>query len=205
MLIEVMRRVLHLAGRAVLDLCTGSGVVAIAAAQHQPARVTALDICPEAVRCAGRNAASAGVEIDVRAGTQRTALDCGPFDIVLTNPPYVPVGPDAHQESIVEEAGSASAWNAGPDGRLVLDPICDAAPDLLTPGGTMLIVQSEFADPGHSLRRLRRGGLRVGLAGARRVPFGPVLTARAAWLEGIGALKQGSRVEQLVVIRADKP
>lgn len=204
-LIEVMRRTVNLAGRSVLDLCTGSGVVAIAAAQHEPASVTALDICPKAVRCAGLNAASADAGVDVFVGTYQSALSRGPFDVVLTNPPYVPVGPDAYLESVSESVGPASAWNAGPDGRLVLDPICDAAPDLLTAGGSLLIVQSEFADPAHSLRRLRRGGLRAALVAARRIPFGPVLNARAAWLESTGALRRGSRIEQLVVIRADKP
>lgn len=199
-----MNRTVDLSGSSVLDLCTGSGVIAIAAARHQPAVVTALDICPTAVRCARDNAVRAGVDIDVRVGTYRTARECGPFDVVLANPPYVPVSPDSSHESVPETAGPPLAWNAGPDGRLVLDPLCDAAPDLLTPGGTLLVVQSEFADPAHSLRRLRRGGLRAGLAAARRIPFGPVLTARAGWLESTGALRPGSRVEQLVVIRADK-
>lgn len=200
-----MNRTVDLEGSSVLDLCTGSGVIAVAAAQHAPASVTALDICPTAVRCAQDHAESAGVHIDARVGTYRTALDCGPFDVVLANPPYVPVGPESHRESVPESAGPALAWNAGPDGRLVLDPLCDAAPDLLAHGGTLLVVQSEFADPARSLRRLRRGGLRASLAAARRVPFGPVLAARAAWLEGTGAMRPGNRIEQLVVIRADKP
>ena len=204
-LIDVMSRTVDLSGRSVLDLCTGSGVVAIAAAQRGPAAVTAVDICPRAVRCARFNASVAGVDVDVRVGTHRSALRCGPFDVVLTNPPYVPVSPDDHQEPLPESIGPPSAWNAGSDGRLVLDPICDSAADLLAAGGTMLIVQSEFADPARTLRRLRSGGLRAAPAAAKQVPFGPVLRARAGWLERTGVLTRGRRVEQLVVIRADKP
>lgn len=204
-LIETMHRTVPLAGRSVLDLCTGSGVVAVAAAHQDAADVTAFDICPKAVRSARRNAESAGVHVDVRVGTHRTALEGEPFDVVLANPPYLPTGPDAHHELISEEVGPASAWNAGPDGRLVLDPICDSAPDLLARGGTLLVVQSELADPARSLRRLSRGGLRAAIAAIRNVPFGPVLTARAPWLESIGKLRSGNRSEQLVVIRADKP
>jgi release factor glutamine methyltransferase len=40
---------------------------------------------------------------------------------------------------------------------------------------------------------------------SHRVPFGPVLTARAGWLENTGRSRRGCREEELVVIRADKP
>lgn len=200
-----MNRSVDVTGRSVLDMCTGSGVVAIAAAKRNPARVTAMDICPDAVEVAHRNAQSAGVDVDVRIGSHSTARMLAPFDVVVANPPYVPVGPDAHCETFPLSLGNPKAWNGGPDGRLVLDPLCDVAPELLADGGTMLVVQSEFADPAHSLRRLRRGGLHTAVVYRWRVPFGPVLDARAGWLERTGALQRGRRVEELVVIRADRP
>ena len=51
---------------------------------------------------------------------------------------------------------------------------------------------------------LRSRGLDVEILMWQWVPFGPVLSARAQWLESIGRLQQGRRVEELVVIRADK-
>ena len=68
----------------------------------------------------------------------------------------------------------------------------------------MLIVQSEFADAEQSLRRLRSGGLRAEVVMTQLIPFGPVLKARARWMESIGMLPVGRREEELVVIRAVK-
>ncbi|WP_301549844.1 HemK2/MTQ2 family protein methyltransferase [Mycolicibacterium sp. P1-5] len=191
-------------GRRVADLCTGSGVIAIAAAQLGARSVTAFDICPKAVGCATSNAAEAGVGIDTRLGTWGEALEAGPFDVVVSNPPYVPTSPDAHLEEIPVVVGPATAWNAGVDGRQVLDPLCDSAPELLTDGGTMLIVQSEFSDTGQSLRRLRNAGLYAEVVLSQLIPFGPVLTARASWMESVGMLPVGRREEEIVVIRAEK-
>nr|WP_246228011.1 HemK2/MTQ2 family protein methyltransferase [Mycolicibacterium helvum] len=193
-----------LAGRRVLDLCTGSGAVAIAAAQLGACSVTALDVSSRAVGCARNNAVEAGVHIDARVGTWVEALVAGPFDVVVSNPPYVPTSPDAHLEDISVDIGPATAWNAGADGRLVLNPLCDGAPELLTEGGSMLIVQSEFADTEQSLKRLRSGGLRAEVVLSQLIPFGPVLRARARWMESIGMLPVGRREEEIVVIRAEK-
>jgi release factor glutamine methyltransferase len=204
LLIEALMLSRVVAGGRVLDLCTGSGVVAIAAAQQGARSVTALDICPNAVGCAGTNAVEAGVDIDVRVGTLTDALAAGPFDVVVSNPPYVPTGPDAHAEIIPAGVGPATAWNAAADGRLLLNPLCDRAPELLSDGGTMLLVQSELSDTEQSLRRLRSTGLRAEVVLKQLIPFGPVLKARASWLESTGLLPVGRREEEIVVIRADK-
>lgn len=204
LLIEAMSVAAEVACRRVLDLCTGSGVVAIAAAQLGARSVTAFDISPRAVNCALDNAASAGVAVDARVGSWTAAIAGGPYDLVVSNPPYVPTGPDSHRERIPSAAGPAQAWNAGADGRLILDPLCDSAPQLLADGGTMLIVQSEFAGAERSLWRLRDGGLRAEVVLTQLIPFGPVLNARARWMESIGMLPVGRREEELVVIRAVK-
>ncbi len=205
LLIEALQKTNLAPGRHVLDLCTGSGVVAVAAAQLGALSVTAIDICPRAVRCARANAASAGVRVNVEMGSLTDEPARGSFDVVLGNPPYVPTGPEAAgTEKIPLETGPAWAWNAGDDGRLVLDPLCAAAPGLLTDGGTMLIVQSEFSGVEQSLRDLRSRGLCAEILMWQWVPFGPVLSARAQWLERVGRLEERRREEELVVIRADK-
>jgi len=204
LLIEAMSVAAEVAGRRVLDLCTGSGVVAIAAAQLGARSVTAFDICPNAVSCARENAATVGVAVDTRVGSWTGAVAGGPYDLVVSNPPYLPTGPDSNRERIPSAAGPARAWNAGADGRLIPDPLCDSAPQLLADGATMLIVQSEFADAQHSLGRLRHGGLRAEVMMTQLIPFGPVLNARARWMESNGMLPVGRREEELVVIRAMK-
>jgi release factor glutamine methyltransferase len=192
-------------GRRVLDLCTGSGFVAIAAAEMGCAGVTAFDICPHAVHSTRGNATVAGVDIDVREGSWITALSCDPFDVVVANPPYVPTPPEDEIDVFAAELGPTWAWNAGPDGRLVLDPLCASAEKLLCDGGSMVLVQSALAGVKRSLDCLRSTGLDAEVVASEWIPFGPVLTGRAAWLESIGLVRPGCREEELVVIRADKP
>ncbi|UVO13063.1 methyltransferase [Mycobacterium sp. SVM_VP21] len=203
LLIETMERT-GLARRArVLDLCTGSGVAAIAAAELGADSVTAFDICPRAVRCARNNVRAAGVDVAIRQGPWSGALRCAPFDLVVANPPYVPSpcsgGP------IPSAGGPEWSWNGGSDGRIVLEPLCRSAAALLRSGGSLLLVQSALADVAHSLESLRESGLSAEAVAVRRIPFGPVLTAYAGWLESTGQVPRGCRLEQLVVIRADKP
>ena len=204
LLIEALTVAVDVAGRRVLDVCTGSGVVAIAAAQLGAHSVTAVDISPHAVRCAQANAERAGVTVAARLGDVKGLAHTAPYDIVVSNPPYVPASPDAYLEDIPHDVGPSTAWDAGPDGRMVLDPLCDAAPVLLADGGTMLIVHSALAGAERTLRRLCRGGLRAEIVMTQLIPFGPVLNARAHWMERIGMIPVGRREEELVVIRAVK-
>jgi release factor glutamine methyltransferase len=204
LLIDALERTELTRGRRVLDLCTGSGVVAIAAAELGAVSVTAFDICSHAVRCSRVNAVHAGVDIDVRQGSWTDALDCAPFEVIVSNPPYVPTPPTGDTEVIPSAAGPTWAWNAGVDGRMVLDPLCRKVSGLLADGGSMLLVQSVFSGVEESLKSLRSTGLDAEVIISQRVPFGPVLSARASWLEITGRIQQGCRTEELVVIRADK-
>lgn len=205
LLIDALEKTELAQGRRVLDLCTGSGVVAIAAAEFGAASVTAFDICPHAVRCSRGNAVHAGVIIDVLEGSYSGALDYAPFDVIVSNPPYVPTPPAGDTEVIPITAGPARAWNAGVDGRMVLDPLCESAAGLLAPGGSMLLVQSTLSGVESSLNALRATGLEAEVIASQLVPFGPVLSARAGWLEATGRIQKRCRTEELVVIRADKP
>jgi release factor glutamine methyltransferase len=205
LLIEALRTSAVADGRRIADLGTGSGVVAIAAAVMGAREVVAFDISPDAVACAERNARAAGVRVDVRHGSWTLARDCAPFDVVVANPPYVPIGPHWGGPTKANIAAPVNAWAAGPDGRAIIDPICDSAAELLSNRGTLLMVQSGFADVPQSLRRLRATGLVADVVATESIEFGPVLSACAEWLDHIGKLSAGQRHEELVVIRADKP
>ncbi len=157
LLVDAMRDLDLHGGHRVVDLCTGSGVVAISAAAGGAGTVTALDISMAAVRCARANALAAGVDVDVRHGSWSRAAEFGPFDVVLCNPPYVPEPSDDDAEAIPRHAGPPAAFDGGLDGRRVLDPLCAAAPALLAAGGTMLLVHSEFSGEAASLTTLRQG------------------------------------------------
>jgi release factor glutamine methyltransferase len=205
LLVDAMHNTALIPGRRVLDLCTGSGFVAIAAAQMGAAAVSAFDICPRAVRRSRVNTLLAGVEVDVREGSWLEALEHAPFDVVVANPPYVPTPPADDSEVICASAGPPLAWNAGRDGRLVLDPLCDSAPKLLCDGGSLLLVHSALAGVEQSLDRLKWAGMEGEVVASKWIPFGPVMSARAKWLEDTGRIPHGRREEELIVIRADKP
>ena len=191
-----------LGDKTVLDFCTGSGVVAIAAATAGAAAVTAVDLSPEAARCAQGNACEAGLDIDVLVGSLPEALAAGPYDVVVCNPPYVPA--PAIDEQVVALTGPTQAWDASIDGRLVLDPLCAAAPDLLFTNGTLLVVQSEYSGTAQTVDALRRAGLHADVIAEQRVEFGPVMKSRATWMWEQGLMDEGCHEETLVVILATK-
>jgi release factor glutamine methyltransferase len=125
--------------------------------------------------------------------------------LVVCNPPYVPHDPKVESVPPPSNIGPARAWDGGHDGRLVLDPLCAEVSELLSPGGTFLMVQSEFAVPRQTLATLAGAGLDAEVIAYQWIPFGPVLSYRAHWLEDTGRLDAGRREEELLVIRADKP
>jgi release factor glutamine methyltransferase len=204
LLVDALRTSGRAAGSRVADLCSGSGVVALAAAEQGAASVAAFEMSPVAVSCARRNAAASGLDVKVHRGSWTRAVEFEAFDVVTCNPPYVPFDDGADDAVVPDEAGPPTAWNAGRDGRRILDPLCERAPEMLVDGGTIFIVHSEFADVDRTVDGLRAAGLRAQVVAQCWIPFGPVLTARALWLERIGLLDVGRRRERLAVIRGDR-
>ncbi len=130
----------------VVDLCTGSGALALAAAHRLPrASVHAVERDPSALAWARRNAearAAAGdTPITLHAGDV-TAPDVlsdldGQVDLVLCNPPYVPDGTEVQPE--VAEHDPRHAVFGGPDGLEVIRHVVALAARLLKPGGHVAI------------------------------------------------------------------
>ena len=83
---------LDLAGKRFLDLGTGSGILGLVAARGG-AKVTAVDVNPQAVECARRNAVQAGLAMNCKASDLFSALPGERFDIVTWNPPFFPKAP----------------------------------------------------------------------------------------------------------------
>ncbi|WP_413803528.1 HemK2/MTQ2 family protein methyltransferase [Streptomyces iranensis] len=181
---------------AVLDIGTGSGALAIAAARSGAGQVTAVDISPLAVATAWLRSRLEGLRIHVMRGDLLTSVADRRFDLIVANPPYVP--------SPAARRGRAVAWNAGVDGRALLDQICRDAPPLMRPGGVLLLVHSALCGVGETVERLGRAGLRAAVTDRRLIPFGPVLREQAAWLEARGLVEPGREKEELVVIRAER-
>lgn len=182
-------------GSRVLDLGTGSGAVAVAAARRG-ASVTAVDVSRRALLATRLNGLLRGRFIGVRRGDLLQPVRGRRFDLVVSNPPYVPAAAER-----LPRQGIERAWDAGPTGRALLDRICREAPAALASGGTLLLVHSSLCGVGETCAALRRAGLRTEVVARVRQPFGPVMRARAAWFEERGLIARGQREEELAVVR----
>jgi release factor glutamine methyltransferase len=186
-------------GSSVLDLCTGSGVLAITAAKLGASRAVAVDISRRAVVSAWLNARFNGVRVTALRGDLFAAVGDERFDIIVSNPPYVPGDLDA-----VPSRGAGRAWEAGPDGRLFLDRICAGAGEHLKPGGVVLLVHSVICNEQETVRSLASSGLDVSVVQRQPGPLGPLMRQRTAWLARRGLLGDEDR-EEVIIVRGQKP
>jgi release factor glutamine methyltransferase len=195
MLIDAVRREQLRPGARVLDLCTGSGAVAVAAALRG-ASVTAVDVSRRALLSVQLNARLNGVRVRARRGNLFDAVPGERFDLVVANPPYLPADGDE-----LPARGPERAWDAGRDGRAVLDPLCATGAAHLEPGGAILIVHSSVSDLGVTERSLRATRLSVDVVAAHDGPLGPLLRDRRDLLCEAGLLEPGATSERVAIVR----
>jgi release factor glutamine methyltransferase len=196
MLAEALQAEDHLAGARVLDVCTGNGLLAITAARAG-AGATAIDLSRRAVLCAALNARLNGVRIRALRGDLFAPVRGERFDAIVSNPPYLPA-----DDAELPTRGPRRAWDAGRDGRAILDRLCGQAPAHLAPGGVLLLVHSSLSGTEKTLEALIAGGLRTDVVARHRGALGPLLRARAPELEARGLLAPGEREEDVVIVRA---
>ncbi|HYE03572.1 MAG TPA: HemK/PrmC family methyltransferase [Phycisphaerales bacterium] len=134
------------AGVRLADVCTGSGCVGIALLKHLRGAAAILsDISPDALEVAARNAARHGVSERARLvlGDLLAPLLGDPaargLDYLVANPPYIPDGEWAAVPENVRGYEPHLALRGGPDGLDFVRPLLAAGPDLLGPGGLLVI------------------------------------------------------------------
>jgi release factor glutamine methyltransferase len=162
-----------LAEPAVLDVGTGSGAIALAIADEHPgARVTGSDVSEAAVALARENARRTALDVSFVAGDLHAGLPTGPWDLVVSNPPYV-------EPSDVEKlAPEVRDWE--PRQAVVeqgaTDAIARFALDVLRPGGALVLESAEAKAAGVAaeLQALGYRQVRIvrDLAGRERVVEG---------------------------------
>jgi release factor glutamine methyltransferase len=202
LLLNALRDASAIDDARMLDICTGTGVVALAGARLGAADVHAVDLSARAAMAARWNARLRGLPVTVHRGDFLNRPD-GRFDVVTANPPYVPGPCSADRISRTLGGRKSRSWEGGSDGRACLDGLCRRAPRLLSERGVLLVVHSAMCGTRRTLALLRRAGLKASVTARAKQPFGPVLHSRAAWLEERGLIAPGQREEELVVIRAD--
>ncbi|QFG67822.1 peptide chain release factor N(5)-glutamine methyltransferase [Ornithinimicrobium pratense] len=132
----------------VLDLCTGSGALALAVAAARPdARVGAVELSPQAHRYAATNLAAhpAGRSVELRLGRAQEAFPelCDSVDVITCNPPYIPPDAEPVDPEAREHDPELALYGGGVDGLEVPRQIAGWALRLLRPGGVLLM---EHAD-----------------------------------------------------------
>jgi release factor glutamine methyltransferase len=146
----------------VLDIGTGSGCLAVAVARHhQTARITAVDISPDALAVASSNAGKNRVAERIRflQGDLFGPLASGErFDFILSNPPYIPHDELDKLPAGVRDYEPHLALDGGADGFAVFDRLIAEAPGYLKPGGYLLIEIGSPQEGPASERIGRRAG-----------------------------------------------
>ena len=150
-------------GARLRDLGTGSGAIAVTLlAERGDVTGVATDLSPQALEVARRNAAALGVlsRLDLVAGSWFDAVD-GRFDLVVSNPPYIPLADIGGLARDVRDFDPLLALDGGPDGLAPFRIIAAGAGAVLNPGGKIVVelgagqdveVAGLFADLGYRCR-----------------------------------------------------
>ncbi|MBC7171964.1 MAG: peptide chain release factor N(5)-glutamine methyltransferase, partial [Polyangiaceae bacterium] len=127
----------------ILDLCTGSGILAITLAAERPLlRAIATDKSPLALEVAKKNAVRHHVDdrVELRRGDLFDPVrDEAPFDLIVSNPPYIPSADIETLDADVRDHEPRMALDGGADGFDFHRRLVSASPTLLVPGGSLLI------------------------------------------------------------------
>ena len=140
----------------VVDLCTGSGAIALALATEVPqARVVAVEVDPAAYAWATRNVEALGLADRVylrlgdAAGADRAVLAelAGQVDLVVANPPYIPADATPVDPEVRDHDPAVALYGGGDDGLLVPGLVVASAQGLLLAGGWLVMEHADIQGP----------------------------------------------------------
>lgn len=137
----------------VLDLCTGSGAIAITVALETKSKVVASDKSQKALNVAQKNAQNLGAKVQFyKSDMFKNLNDCGKFDIIISNPPYIPTQDIQNLDVEVKDYDPVMSLDGGDDGLDFYKIIARKAPEYLKEGGR-LYLEIGF-DQGESVKAL---------------------------------------------------
>ena len=123
----------------ILDLCTGSGAIAIALAKNTELKVTAVDYSDAAIELTNENINKIGVEVEVVKSDMFTELAGRKFDIIVSNPPYIPTKDIDNLQNEVKKHEPMMALDGGEDGLDFYRIIAKNSKNHLNEGGVVLM------------------------------------------------------------------
>jgi release factor glutamine methyltransferase len=133
---RALRHIRELAEPRVLDVGTGTGAIALAIADEHPgARVTAVDVSPDALALARENVRRTGLAVELLQHDVRNGAPGGPYDLVVSNPPYV------EPEDLASLMEDVRDWepHIALVGHGATEAVASAARDALAPGGWLVL------------------------------------------------------------------
>ena len=139
-------------GERVLEIGTGTGLVAIHCAKHG-GKVTATDVCTEALDLTRENAVTNEVDLDLLEGDLFEPVE-GLFDVIIFNPPYLPTAPEDLTHSDLDKA-----LDGGPDGTKATVQFIKHLPHHLAPEGRAYLVVSSLQDMAKIDKEIHNMGL----------------------------------------------
>ncbi len=140
-------------GQTVLEIGTGSGIVAMYASKLTD-KVTATDINLDALLLAEKNFKLNGIEnIELLSGNLFEPVENRKFDVILFNTPYLPT----KDEDVIDDDLNY-AFDGGVDGRKVIDLFLNELPNHLNDGGKVQLIQSSLSDNEKTLDLLDKLG-----------------------------------------------
>lgn len=160
------------AGELVLDLGTGSGILAVLAAKTAGS-VVAVDLNPYAIRCAKENAKLNQImgKINFLQSDLFSAFSVDTqFDVILFNAPYLP------SEKGEEATWIGRSWAGGASGREVVDRFIVEAPRYLKLKGRILLMQSTLTGVQETLSKFDAIRFEASVKAAQKLPFFETLT-----------------------------
>jgi release factor glutamine methyltransferase len=144
-----------------LDLCTGSGSVAIAFAKQRPTwRVSGVDVSPEAIDLAHENSVRLGAVFTTSFFTGDLWAPLEPalcFDLITANPPYIPSNDVNALDASIRDFEPRAALDGGDDGLALVRRIVSESSARLVPGG-VLALEVQFDQSGRVLELFAQAG-----------------------------------------------
>ena len=168
---HVIEAALPLGARHIADIGAGSGAIAITLALETGARVLGTDISTAALRVAAANGRTLGAAVTWLACDLGSALKTGSFDLVVSNPPYIPARDKATLQREVRDYEPGIALYGGEDGLEIYRRLIPEAGRLLSPAGWLVMEIGHTL--GDAVRDMlgawRKVEIRTDLAGLQRV------------------------------------
>lgn len=123
----------------VLDLCTGSGAIAVAIAKNTKANVSACDVSVGAIDVALANSLNTGVRVDFSKGDMWSAVAQKQFDVIVSNPPYIPTEDVSKLDAKVKDFEPKLALDGDVDGLKFYRIIAQKLDEHLKEDGVLLV------------------------------------------------------------------